>query len=110
MNIGGQHKGSPSYAGGYFAGKDGKWATMPGMDEAGKYPAGAHLTEELTDEALRLIDERDEGEPFFLYFSYYNVHTPLHAVPDSIEHFKENCRATVRRIRIARSGRTTRRW
>ncbi len=88
VNIGGQHKGSPGYAGGYFAGEDGAWATMPGMDEAGKYPAGAHLTEELTHEALALIKNRDADKPFLLYFSYYNVHTPLHRVPETIDYYE----------------------
>jgi arylsulfatase A-like enzyme len=44
-------------------------------------PKGEHLTERLTDEALKFIDQ-SKDQPFLLYFSYYNVHTPLQTKPE----------------------------
>jgi len=48
-------------------------------------PAGEHLTDRLTDEAIRFLEEhvKTYGEcPFFLFLSYYEVHTPLQAKPE----------------------------
>jgi arylsulfatase A len=44
-------------------------------------PKGRYLTDRLTDEAVRLIGEGSD-KPFFLYFSYYSVHTPIQPRPD----------------------------
>ena len=39
---------------------------------------GEYLTDRLTEEALKFI-KKNENTPFFLYLSYYAVHTPLQA-------------------------------
>lgn len=39
---------------------------------------GEYLTDRLTEEALRFM-ENNKGKPFFLYFPNYAVHTPLQA-------------------------------
>ena len=48
---------------------------------------GQYLTDRLTDEALRIIEQNRAG-PFFLYFAYFNVHTPVEGRPDLVEHYK----------------------
>ncbi len=79
VNIGGCHVGSPP--GGYYA----PW-TNPNLqaNEDGEY-----LTQRLTDEATALIHGVDRDRPFLMYFSYYNVHTPIEPDKRTIEHFKE---------------------
>lgn len=61
-----------------------------GMDATGKYftnREGEYLTDRLTDEALKII--QDAGEhPFFLNLSFYNVHVPLEAKAEDIAYFK----------------------
>lgn len=37
------------------------------------------LTDKLTDEALKFLDETKRDEPFLLYFSHYTVRGPLMA-------------------------------
>ncbi|MAS92277.1 MAG: sulfatase [Verrucomicrobiales bacterium] len=78
-NVGGSEHGAP---GSYFYPYTGDWKipttgkvvkkiTLPDGKE------GEYLTDRLTDEAIGLIDSSDE--PFFLYFPFYAVHTPLQA-------------------------------
>jgi len=77
-NIAGSEHGAP---GSYFFPYKGKW-TVP---TTGKpvvkqtLPDGAkgeYLTDRLTDEAIALVREQ-KSRPFFLYFPFYAVHTPL---------------------------------
>ncbi|MBX3012300.1 MAG: sulfatase [Caldilineaceae bacterium] len=70
VNIGGCHMGSPGQ-GGYFSPY-----TIPVLDNG---PVGEYLTDRLTDEAIRLIEQRDPAQPFFLNFWHYAVHTPIEA-------------------------------
>jgi len=52
-------------------------------------PTGEYLTDRLTDEAIRFIEESRLGDaPFFLYLSHYAVHTPLQAKPDLVQKYK----------------------
>lgn len=48
---------------------------------------GAYLTDHLADEAVRLVKQFDD-DPFFIYFSFYNVHTPLQARPDLLKKYQ----------------------
>ncbi len=77
-NIGGNEKGSPP--GGYY----GPWnnPTLKAKNQ------GEYLTTRLTDEAIRIISDSKSSQPFLLYFSYYNVHTPIQADIRSIEKFR----------------------
>jgi arylsulfatase A-like enzyme len=45
--------------------------------------ADEYLTDRLTDEAVKFIDE-NKDQPFFLYFPHYGVHTPLQAKPEVV--------------------------
>lgn len=81
VNIGGCQWGSPHQ--GYFS----PWKIPNLADE----PAGKHLGDHLTDEAIRLIEERDE-RPFFLNLWYYEVHTPIQAKPEKIRKYEQKAR------------------
>ncbi len=52
-------------------------------------PEGEYLTDRLTDEAIRLIRHAaNEGEPYFLHFAHYAVHTPIQAPRDLVEKYE----------------------
>lgn len=73
LNIAGDQRGHPP---GYFYPYK-RWQNqlpyLPGEGEPGEY-----LTDRLTDEALRFIEQHRE-RPFFLHLAHYAVHTPLQA-------------------------------
>lgn len=52
-----------------------------------RYPDGYYLTDDITDEAITMIQSvkaADPTKPFFLYFSHAGVHAPLHAPEEDI--------------------------
>ena len=51
-------------------------------------PDGEFLTDRLTDEAIRLIENADPSKPFYLNFCHYAVHTPIQAKPQDIARFE----------------------
>src|SRR5207302_1522689 len=51
---------------------------IPGLEDA---PRGEYLTDRLTTEAEKFLDQNRNG-PFFLYLAHYAVHTPLRAKPE----------------------------
>jgi len=83
VNVGGCHWGCP--INGYFSPY-----TIPELEDG---PDGEYLTDRLTDEAIRLI-ENNRSKPFFLNMWYYTVHTPIQAKPEYIEMFKAKAKAT----------------
>jgi len=80
LNIGGTDKGSPSS---YFAPY-----RIPTLSEG---PSGEFLSDRLTAEALKFI-EQNKDRPFFIYLSHYAVHTPLMAKPEVVEKYKKKVR------------------
>ncbi len=78
INIGGNDKGSPP--GGYYSPYK-----NPKLTDG---PEGEYLTDRLTSEGIKFINENAE-EPFFLYLSYYTVHRPIEASQKFIEQYKE---------------------
>jgi arylsulfatase A-like enzyme len=82
INIGGNHWGAP---GSYFHPYSRGTRTIGTMPKGGK--DGDFLTDRLTDEAITIIDDWKD-EPFFLYFPYYAVHTPIQGRPDLVEHYQ----------------------
>lgn len=78
-NIAGREWGQPKGRGRYFHPFD-----MPNLESE----EGEYLTDALTDEALNYIESRKKGTPFFLYLSYYTVHTPIMGRPDLVEKYK----------------------
>jgi arylsulfatase A-like enzyme len=51
-------------------------------------PDGQYLTDRLTDEAVKFIEDNRDN-PFFLYLSHHAVHTPIQAKEELIEKYKK---------------------
>lgn len=49
---------------------------------------GGYLTDYLTDEAVATI-KRFKDRPFFLYFAYFNPHTPIQGKEELVEHYSQ---------------------
>ncbi len=54
-------------------------------------PKGEFLTDRLANESVKWLEEQN-SEPFFLYLSFYAVHTPIQAKPDKVAYFKEKAK------------------
>ncbi len=52
---------------------------------------GEYLTDRLTDEALKIIDDAG-NRPLFLNMSYYTVHTPIEGKPAMVDKFSSRIR------------------
>ena len=77
INIGGFEKGSPM--GGYYSPYK-----NPKLSNG---PEGEYLTDRLTNESIELIKNNNSSQPFALFLSYYNVHTPIQANKKYLEYF-----------------------
>ena len=85
VNIGGYRWGAPgSYFYPYHGNRRDK--VHPPNLEAGK--EGEYLTDRLTNEALKFIEEKKD-QSFFIYFPHYAVHTPIQAHDSITQHFHE---------------------
>jgi len=93
LNIAGNHSGAPNS---FFwpyghdnpaAAKRYHGSPVPGLVEGGQL--GEQLCDRLTSEAMKLIDERDARQPFFLYLPFYSVHVPLMAKPELVKKYTE---------------------
>ena len=51
-------------------------------------PEGEFLTDRLTNESLKFIEDNKDN-PFYLHLSFYTVHTPLEAHKEYIEKFEK---------------------
>jgi arylsulfatase A-like enzyme len=78
INIGGHHKGSPP--GGYYSPYN-----NPKLTDG---PEGEYLTDRLTDEGIRFIQQEDQ-KPFFLFLAFYTVHTPIQASKRHLAKYQE---------------------
>ncbi len=78
VNIGGHEKGSPP--GGYYSPYN-----NPKLTDG---PKGEYLTDRLTNEGIKFIEE-NKDEPFFLYLAFYTVHTPIQASKKFIEEYRK---------------------
>ncbi len=77
INIGGNHAGHPKT---YFSPYKNK-----NLEDG---PIGEYLTDRLTNEGISFI-ESNKGNPFFLYMTYYTVHTPIQGKQDLIEKYRK---------------------
>ena len=76
LNLGGCGKGTPpSYFSPY---------KLPNLPNG---PDGEYLTDRLTSEAIRFIEQNHE-KPFLVYLSHYAVHTPLQTKPALLKKYK----------------------
>ncbi len=96
-NIGGSDQGTPGH---YFFPYEGWWrprADSPRSEWvrrrtlSGGSP-GEYLTDRLTDEALRFIEE-NRDRPFFLHLAHYAVHTPIQAKSEKIAKYQRKPKA-----------------
>ena len=78
VNIAGDETGTPLS---YFAPFQRNGRFMPKLDTA---PPGEYLTDRLTTEAERFI-EQHKDKPFLLYLAHYAVHIPMRAKAELIE-------------------------
>ena len=81
VNVGGCSMGSPQH--GYFS----PWK-IPTLPDG---PEGEYLTDHLTDEAIRLLEENGDA-PFFMYLSHYAVHTPIQAPQHYVDKYTTKAR------------------
>lgn len=72
---------APGPGGGYLA----PWKFI--KDPQISAEPGAHIEERMAEEAARYIAAH-KGEPFYLNYWAFSVHSPWNARPDYIEHFK----------------------
>jgi arylsulfatase A-like enzyme len=77
LNVAGTHHGHPPA--GYFSPY--KISALPDG------PEGEYLTDRLTDEAIRFIEQQKDN-PFFLYFAHYAVHKPLQAKEELVRKYE----------------------
>jgi arylsulfatase A-like enzyme len=63
-----------------------------GMRELDGGQKSEYLTDRLTDEALKYIDDNSES-PFFLYMSHFAVHDPIQGRPDLVEKYRKKLEA-----------------
>ncbi len=82
QNIGGWSVGAPQLrkgeANGYYAPYG-----NPRLEDG---PEGEYLTERLTDESIQFLRQKGT-DPFFLYLSFYTVHTPIQPAPKKYDYF-----------------------
>lgn len=87
INVGGTHWGAPATFFHPFRGSQrfgGEFRYVPGL---GFGKPGDYLTDRLTDEAIRIIDEASP-QPFFLYLAHHAPHTPIEAKKEMVEKYK----------------------
>src|SRR3954447_18463393 len=83
-NNGGYHPGKRGFDEAIVSmGQHFDFVTNPPVE----YPKGEYLADFLTDKAVDFIKRHKDG-PFFLYLPHFAVHSPHHAKPDLIAHFK----------------------
>lgn len=80
VNIGGVDRGGP------YGGK--KYFSPYGNPRLTDGPDGEHLPDRLAQETVKFI-EVNKDRPFFTYFSFYSVHTPLMAREDLRKKYEE---------------------
>ena len=100
LNIGGYEKGQPpSYFYPYERPNSGnpRIPTLEGGVE------GEYLTDRLTDEAVRFIEDNAE-KPFCLYLSHYAVHTPIQSKEEWTRYYQERVQEGGRHQNAAYAG------
>jgi arylsulfatase A-like enzyme len=77
-NIGGGEAYGPGAAGGWYAGPDGMWPGMPGLNTPGQFPADTYLSDAISEKVGDFI-QQNAAQPFVLYNADYQPHIPLDA-------------------------------
>jgi arylsulfatase A-like enzyme len=76
--------GTSSYFFPYFSKAKSDVSPHLGLDKGSD---AEYLTDRLTDEAIRFMEDHRE-KPFFLYLSYFAVHTPIHGKSELVAKYK----------------------
>jgi arylsulfatase A len=80
INVAGNHWGHPHE--GYFSPYQ--------LEHIEDGPEGEYLTDRLTSEAIRVMEDFSQTEkPWLMYMSYYTVHAPFHAKAEKIRKYKD---------------------
>jgi len=87
-----QHHGFDVNVGGWSAGMPRSYFSPYLNPTLPDGPEGEYLTDRLTDEAIRLIENSD-GRPFFLNLCYYAVHIPIQGKPDYVDKYRAKAAA-----------------
>ncbi len=61
-----------------------------------------YLTDAISDEAVRMVEEADPGRPFFLHVTYTAPHWPLHAPAEDVARYEGTYRKGWDAVRTAR--------
>jgi len=88
VTFGGSFWGAPAtfyfpYRGTWGSGSRAHPRYIPGINPF-EDRAGEHLTDRITDAAIEFI-QQSKDDPFFLFLSYYTVHTPIEGKPELAE-------------------------
>ena len=87
LNIGGTHWGAPATYFHPFSGEFGQARELRYVPGLGLGKPGDYLTDRLTDEALKLIEQAGD-RPFLLNLWFHNPHTPLEGKPKLVEKYR----------------------
>ena len=82
INIGGETIGYP--AGGWTI----PFRSGPMKSYNDKYPAKTHSVDIFANEAVKFMNKHKD-QPFFMHMAYYAVHSPIKAVPEFIDKYKD---------------------
>ena len=83
VNVAGNHWGHPHK--GYFSPYN--------MEHLENGPKGEYLTDRLTSEAIRVMEDFSRSDkPWLMYLSYYTVHAPFHAKAERVKKYAEKAR------------------
>ncbi len=98
ISIGKWHLGGPDYypdkqgfdlnIGGYERGQPPKYFAPYNIPTLKEGPAGEFLSDRLTDEACRFM-EQNRDKPFFVYLPHYAVHQPIAGKKDVVEKYAQ---------------------
>lgn len=82
-----EHQGFEFNVGGFSRGGPNSYFSPYKNPRLSDGPEGEHLTARLTEETLKLLEQLKD-EPFFIYLSFYTVHTPLRAPEELITKYR----------------------
>lgn len=86
LNVGGWTHGSPPNYFYPYTAPEKEW--NPSIPTLKGGEPGEYLTDRLTDESIRFV-EQHKDRPFFLYLPHYAVHTPLQAPAKLVEKYEK---------------------
>jgi len=95
VNVAGNHWGHPLM--GYFSPYQ--------MEHLKDGPKGEYLTDRLTSEAIKVMDDfSKKKKPWMMVMSYYTVHSPFHAKAEKIKKYEDKARQANVKLNAAYAG------